>query len=44
MVIGCGGGGCNTVNRLANMGISGAQLIAINTDKLKAAVIANTPA
>lgn len=39
MVIGCGGGGCNTVNRLANMGISGAQLIAINTDKQHLAMI-----
>ncbi len=39
MVIGCGGAGCNTVNRLANMGISGAQLIAINTDKQHLALI-----
>jgi cell division protein FtsZ len=33
MVIGAGGAGCNAVNRLANMGISGAQLVAVNTDK-----------
>jgi len=39
MVIGCGGAGCNTVNRLANMGISGAQLIGINTDKQHLALI-----
>lgn len=32
MVIGCGGGGCNTVNRLTEMGISGAEAIAANTD------------
>jgi len=33
MVIGVGGGGSNAVNRIANMGIAGAQLVAINTDK-----------
>ena len=33
MVIGAGGAGCNAVNRLANMGITGAQLVAVNTDK-----------
>ena len=32
-VVGCGGAGCNTVNRLAKAGIKGADLIAINTDK-----------
>ena len=32
MVIGCGGGGCNTVNRLTEMGIQGANTIAANTD------------
>ncbi len=31
-VIGCGGGGSNTVNRLSELGISGAVTIAINTD------------
>src|SRR5512137_3071473 len=33
MVIGCGGAGNNTVNRLYHMGIAGAETIAINTDK-----------
>ena len=31
-VIGAGGSGCNTINRLAQMGIEGAELIAANTD------------
>ena len=31
-VIGCGGGGSNTVDRLADCGIQGAELFAINTD------------
>ena len=31
-IIGCGGGGCNTINRCVDEGISGAQLCAINTD------------
>ncbi len=39
MVIGAGGAGCNAVNRLANMGISGAQLVAVNTDKQHLAII-----
>ena len=39
MVIGTGGAGCNTVNRLANMGVSGAQLLAVNTDKQHLAII-----
>ncbi len=39
MVIGTGGAGCNAVNRLANMGISGAQLVAVNTDKQHLAII-----
>ena len=30
--IGAGGGGCNTINRLKNMGILGAKTIAVNTD------------
>ncbi|MFH1246742.1 MAG: cell division protein FtsZ [Candidatus Micrarchaeota archaeon] len=34
IVIGCGGAGCNSVNRLARAGIKGADLIAINTDRL----------
>ena len=32
MVAGCGGGGCNTVNRLTELGVKGAQIIAMNTD------------
>src|SRR5438876_3998490 len=31
-IIGCGGGGSNTVNRCSEAGITGAQLCAINTD------------
>ncbi len=31
-VIGCGGGGSNTIDRLAESGIQGAELYAINTD------------
>lgn len=34
MVIGTGGAGCNSVNRLAKAGIKGADLVAINTDKM----------
>ncbi|RLG55081.1 MAG: cell division protein FtsZ, partial [Candidatus Hydrothermarchaeota archaeon] len=33
LVIGSGGAGNNTINRLSQIGISGAELIAINTDK-----------
>ncbi|MBR9682720.1 MAG: cell division protein FtsZ [Candidatus Aenigmarchaeota archaeon] len=32
MVVGCGGAGSNTVSRLTEMGASGADIIAINTD------------
>ena len=32
MIIGCGGGGSNTVTRLAEMGAAGADIIALNTD------------
>lgn len=32
VVMGCGGGGSNTVNRLTDMGIAGAVTIAVNTD------------
>jgi cell division protein FtsZ len=31
-VIGCGGGGNNTINRISEVGIKGAETIAINTD------------
>lgn len=33
-VVGTGGAGCNSINRLARAGIKGADLIAINTDKM----------
>lgn len=33
VIIGCGGAGNNTINRLHHMGVSGAETIAINTDK-----------
>ena len=31
-VVGCGGGGCNTINRLVEEGLSDAELVACNTD------------
>src|SRR5438034_442132 len=31
-IVGCGGGGSNTVNRCSEAGITGAQLCAVNTD------------
>jgi cell division protein FtsZ len=31
-IVGCGGGGSNTINRIVEAGITGAQLCAINTD------------
>ena len=31
-IVGCGGGGSNTVNRCSEAGISGAQMCAVNTD------------
>ncbi|RLF62023.1 MAG: cell division protein FtsZ, partial [Thermoplasmata archaeon] len=33
VVVGCGGAGGNTINRLNRIGIRGAETIAINTDK-----------
>ncbi len=39
MVIGCGGAGCNAVNRLSKMNIQGANLAAVNTDKQHLALI-----
>ncbi len=33
VVIGCGGAGNNTINRLHNMGVEGAETIALNTDR-----------
>ena len=32
-VVGCGGGGCNSVNRLMNIGVRNVRTVAINTDK-----------
>ena len=32
LVVGCGGGGCNTIERMAEVGIQGAQTFAVNTD------------
>ncbi|MCL4358628.1 MAG: cell division protein FtsZ [Candidatus Thermoplasmatota archaeon] len=31
-IVGCGGGGCNTVERLNLTGVNGAELVAVNTD------------
>lgn len=31
-VVGCGGAGCNTINRLNEVGVTGAKLVAANTD------------
>lgn len=31
-IVGCGGGGCNTIDRIFHAGIVGARLLAINTD------------
>ncbi len=33
VIVGCGGAGNNTVNRLYNIGVEGAETIALNTDK-----------
>lgn len=41
MVIGIGGAGCNCVNRIAHMGVQGAQLVAINTDKQHLSIISD---
>ena len=32
-VIGCGGGGCNAVNRMIRSGVQGVDFVAVNTDK-----------
>lgn len=39
VVGGVGGGGCNTINRLARIGVRGAELIAFNTDKRHLGII-----
>lgn len=33
IVMGCGGAGNNTLNRMARLGVAGAELIAVNTDR-----------
>lgn len=33
VVVGIGGGGCNSVNRMIDAGVSGVEFIAVNTDK-----------
>lgn len=33
LVVGCGGGGCNSINRLSSLGLRGAETVAINTDR-----------
>jgi cell division protein FtsZ len=33
LIIGCGGGGCNSIHRLNNIGIEGATTIVMNTDQ-----------
>jgi len=42
VVMGVGGAGCNTINRLAKAGIRGAELIAVNTDKKHLSVISES--
>ncbi len=39
MVVGCGGGGTNTITRLHEMGASGAEIIALNTDAKHLAIV-----
>lgn len=34
VIAGVGGGGCNTIKRIMNMGVSGPELVAINTDRI----------
>jgi len=41
MVIGVGGAGCNSVNRIAEIGVNGAQLAAVNTDKQQLAMLSD---
>ena len=38
-VLGVGGAGNNTINRLSRMGVSGAQLIAVNSDRDRKSVV-----
>lgn len=42
MVIGSGGAGCNSINRLARAGTKGAELVAINTDRMHLTTISES--
>lgn len=42
MVLGIGGAGCNSINRLAKAGVKGAELIAINTDRMHLTMISES--
>ncbi len=42
MVIGTGGAGCNSINRLARASVKGADLVAINTDRLHLTTISES--
>ena len=39
VIVGCGGAGNNTINRLHKLGVKGAETIAINTDKVHLDII-----
>jgi cell division protein FtsZ len=39
LVVGCGGAGNNTINRLAHIGVKGCELVTVNTDKQHLAAI-----
>ncbi len=41
MVVGVGGAGNNSVNRISQMGVAGAQLVAINTDRQHLGIISD---
>ncbi|MFH1056967.1 MAG: cell division protein FtsZ [Candidatus Micrarchaeota archaeon] len=41
MVVGIGGAGCNSINRLARSGVKGAELVAINTDRNHLTIISD---
>ena len=41
MVIGVGGAGNNSVNRISAMGVAGAELIAVNTDRAHLGIISD---
>ncbi|MDD3976316.1 MAG: cell division protein FtsZ, partial [Candidatus ainarchaeum sp.] len=41
MVMGIGGAGNNSVNRICSMGVSGVQVVAINTDRQHLGIISD---